>query len=432
MSSLGSASAPGLRVSEAELALPREPGVFRLFWRRHPVLTDVLIVAVCLLITLLDLILSVPEDELPLEGEVPAFDGTVFAVVNLRIVACLALFLRRRWPLVPLGLGVAAHVFALPVLSTADSAAIPIALYSIAAYFSARRAWIAFGAGCGISLLGAGVAVLIAEVRIDIAIGAVVAAMIGGLIGTLIGANVGGRRRYLAALIDRSRQLMIERDQQAQLAAAAERTRIAREMHDIVSHNLTVIVALADGAVATDDRERARAVTEQIATSARGALGEMRSMLGVLRDPQAAPDAPLTPVDERSILDAVTAAQRAGFPVRLLSRGVDDAPARVRFAASRIVQEALTNAIRHAPNATFIDVDVETVPGETRVRIRNDGVRPHDVASSGGFGLRGLRERAVLLGGTMSTDIDSRGCWVVTAILPTPASAVETPRSAPT
>lgn len=428
MSPLGSASAPVHPGAEAALELPREPGVFRTFLRRHPLGTDVTVVVLALLITSMGLIISAPPDVMP---AVEAPTAATIAVTVVRYVAAIALIVRRRWPLLPYVFGVTAHISALPVLTSTESVAIPVALYSTAVFVAVRTAWIALGCGTAAVVVVSALLALTGVVPWDIAISCVVTFAIGGLIGTLIGANVGGRRRYLDALIARSRQLMIERDQQAQLAAAAERTRIAREMHDIVSHNLTVIVALADGAVATDDRERARAVTEQIATSARGALGEMRSMLGVLRDPQAAPDAPLTPVDERSILDAVTAAQRAGFPVRLLSRGVDDAPARVRFAASRIVQEALTNAIRHAPNATFIDVDVETVPGETRVRIRNDGVRPHDVASSGGFGLRGLRERAVLLGGTMSTDIDSRGCWVVTAILPTPASAVETPRSAP-
>ena len=129
------------------------------------------------------------------------------------------------------------------------------------------------------------------------------------LIGALIGANVGGRKRYVEALIERSRQLTIERDQQAQLATAAERTRIAREMHDIVSHSLTVIVALSEGAAATTETERARSAARTAADTARGALTEMRAMLGVLRtdDTGSAPLAPLTAPSPREVWTACCA-----------------------------------------------------------------------------------------------------------------------------
>src|SRR5690606_15083342 len=90
-------------------------------------------------------------------------------------------------------------------------------------------------------------------------------------------------------LIERSQQLAIERDQQAQIAAAEERTRIAREMHDIVSHSLAVVVALAEGATATEDQDRSRQATRAIADTSREALAQMRVMLGVLRS-DAAPD----------------------------------------------------------------------------------------------------------------------------------------------
>ena len=131
----------------------------------------------------------------------------------------------------------------------------------------------------------AGLLTVTGVIDLQIALNSVVSALVLGLIGTLIGVNVGGRKRYIAAVIDRSRQLLVERDQQAQLAAAAERARIAREMHDIVSHSLTVIVALSEGAAATADPEQARAASTASATTARAALAEMRSMLGVLRRP---------------------------------------------------------------------------------------------------------------------------------------------------
>ena len=421
MSYASSASVPEPRAMEAELALPREPGVFRTFWRRHPLLFDIILVIICLMITSADLILSIPDEELVVPIEEVPFNGGILVLVLLRYLACFALFFRRRWPLIPFALGVLAHVLSIPWMHTTESIAVPIALYSMAVYISSRLAWTAFGIGAGVIAIGALIYTFVSGVALEVTIGSIAAYIIGGLIGTLIGANIGNRRRYLGALIDRSRQLLIERDQQAQLAAAGERTRIAREMHDIVSHNLTVIVALADGAVATQDRDRARAVTEQIAISARSALREMRSMLGVLRDPEAASDTPLTPIDERSILDAVTAAQRAGFPATLLTRGSDAAPAPVRFAASRIVQEALTNAIRHAPHASFITVEVDSTAEEMRLHIRNDGIRAHTLqtpSTSGGFGLRGLHERAAHLGGTLAAGLDDKGVWGVSATLP--------------
>lgn len=403
------------------MALPREPGVIRSFWRRHPLLVDILVIFVCLLITSVDLTLSVPGAALADPGAEVRFDGGILALILLRYLACLALIFRRRRPLIPFAIGLVASALSIASMNTTESIAVAVALYSMAVYVSSRFAWIALATGTGVIAVVALCLSVFAGVGFNVTLSALISYVVGGLIGTLIGANIGDRRRYLGALIDRSRQLLIERDQKAQLAAAGERTRIAREMHDIVSHNLTVIVALADGAVATDDRDRARAVTEQIAISARGALREMRSMLGVLRDPDAASDTPLTPVDERSILDAVTAAQRAGFPATLVTRGTDVAPAPVRFAASRIVQEALTNAIRHAPHASFIEVDVESTASEMRLRIRNDGIRAHtrqSAGSSGGFGLRGLHERAAHLGGSLHAELDDHEVWVVRATLP--------------
>ena len=125
------------------------------------------------------------------------------------------------------------------------------------------------------------------------------------LAATLIGVNVGNRKRYVAALVDRAAQLARERDQQAQLARVSERARIAREMHDIISHSLSVIVALADGAdaIAQIDPERSRVAMREVAATGRNSMAEMRRLLGVLGEdsdtdvaaPAVAPDAPLNP-----------------------------------------------------------------------------------------------------------------------------------------
>jgi signal transduction histidine kinase len=237
---------------------------------------------------------------------------------------------------------------------------------------------------------------------------------IPGLIAALIGINVGNRKRYVEAIIDRSRQLLVERDQQAQLAAAAERDRIAREMHDIVSHSLTVVVALSEGAAATDDRDRARDASMAAAATARNALTEMRSMLGVLRDGDA--DAPLAPLEPTSPAATVEAAQRAGFRASLAVRGEPDAAPALRFAIGRIVQEGVTNAIRHAPTAHAIDVRIDYDASPLIIEIVNDGAP--DAAAEGGFGLRGLAERASLLGGVLVSAPAGNGRWMLRAELP--------------
>jgi signal transduction histidine kinase len=152
----------------------------------------------------------------------------------------------------------------------------------------------------------------------------------------------------------------------------------------------------------------------------------MRAMLGVLRDPDHSSDAPLAPIDSASVADAVESAQRAGFPVVLHVEGrLDDVPAEVRFAVARIVQESLTNAMRHAPLATAIDARIAVRAEAVDLDIVNDGVRPRadaaDPPARAGFGLPGLRERAAHVGGTLEAGAVEGRRWAVRASLPLPA-----------
>ena len=403
------------------LLLPRPPGVFRRFWARHPRAADVIVAVLAFL-------LSAPtaafRSEYPIPPTVPQ---TVYAIVVV-VGACVALVFRRSRPLLVFAVAALPLVILPPSLVPASHLLPAFAIYAVAVYRSVRSCWIAFATATGLMAVYTVVAGLADPTTWGYLVTSLVSGAIAMLIGALIGVNVGNRRRYLEALIDRSRQLLVERDQQARLGAAAERTRIAREMHDIVSHNLTVIVALAEGATATADPARARAVTEQIADTARGALTEMRAMLGVLRDPELSPDAPLAPVDAASVADAVESAQRAGFPVVLHVEGrLDDVPAEVRFAVARIVQESLTNAMRHAPLATTIDARIAVRADAVDLDIVNDGVRPRtqaaDSPGGAGFGLPGLRERAAHVGGTLQAGpVDGRR-WAVRASLPLSAQA---------
>ncbi|HKP07408.1 MAG TPA: histidine kinase [Microbacterium sp.] len=412
-------AAPG---ADDGLLLPRPPGVFRRFWARHPRFADVIVAIVALL-------LSVPTAAIRSEYPIPPTPPqTVYAIVVV-IGACVALLLRRSRPLVVFAVAALPLVILPPSLVPASHVVPALAIYAVAVYRSVRSCWIAFAAATALMAVYTAVAGLAAPATWGYLITSFVSGTIALLIGALIGINVGNRRRYLEALIDRSRQLLVERDQQARLGAAAERTRIAREMHDIVSHNLTVIVALAEGATATPDAARARVATEQIAGTARGALTEMRAMLGVLRDPDLAPDAPLAPIESASVADAVESAQRAGFPVVLKVEGrLGDVPAEVRFAVARIVQESLTNAMRHAPLATAIDVGIAVRADAVELDIVNDGVRPRtdaaDPPGRAGFGLPGLRERAAHVGGTLEAGAADGRRWAVRASLPLPIPAI--------
>ncbi|MFH8609018.1 sensor histidine kinase [Streptomyces sp. NPDC018029] len=228
----------------------------------------------------------------------------------------------------------------------------------------------------------------------------------------LLGIAVRSRQDYTRALVERARQLEVERDQQAQLAAAAERTRIAREMHDIIGHNLSVITGLADGGsyAAAKSPERAAQALEAIGTTSRQALGELRRLLDVLRDDVLRDDAPATAelapqpalTDLARLIDGVRA---AGLPVRSTVHGRADAvPAGRQLTVYRVVQEALTNTLKHAgPDATAT-VDVIYADGGVTVEVTDTGLgagaggSPH---AGGGRGLTGMRERTALYDGTL-------------------------------
>lgn len=397
---------------DEELRLPRPPGVIRRFWARHPRFTDVLIALLCLLM-MIGSATSSPPDARP----VPVPAAIVIGIVILG--GCVLLMWRRRRPgLVMTGV-IAVEMLVLAVTSSAGGVLFAVAVYSLAAHRSTRSAWIGLGAGVAIIGLMSAEMLAIGALTLQSAINTVLSEAIPGLIAALIGINIGNRRRYVEAIIDRSRQLLVERDQQAQLAAAAERDRIAREMHDIVSHSLTVVVALSEGAAATPDRERGRDASLAAAATARNALAEMRSMLGVLRDGDA--DAPLAPLEAADPSETVASAQRAGFPVRLAVRGEPDAAPALRLAIGRIVQEGVTNAIRHSPVATAIDVRIDHDADPVIIEIVNDGAG--GTASEGGFGLRGLAERAALLGGVLVSAPAGEGRWMLRAELPHPPAA---------
>lgn len=404
--------------AEVDLRLPRPPGLLRRFWARHPRLTDALLVVVSLLMALSGTALSAP-DVAPDGSNL----GWLVAGLLLSLLTAGSLMWRRRFPLSVFLITFVPIVLLEPSISTAVTGLAPvIALYSVAVYRSAQATLWALGAAVVCSAIVALVWAIPGATTVNQGVSLVGSMTTLLIIGALIGINVGNRKRYVEALIDRSRQLAVERDQQAKLAAAAERTRIAREMHDVVSHSLAVVVALAEGVVATDDKERARQASQAIADTAREALDQMRVMLGVLRtDPDAeASDlaAPLGPLLALSPQDVVDTARAAGVPVTLTVTGTPAGSEAQRLAVLRIVQEGLTNAMRYAHDPGFVAVETDYSGGRIRVRVDNDGVRAGEPSRGAGLGLQGLTERVASLGGTLRAGPGASGTWRLLAEFP--------------
>jgi signal transduction histidine kinase len=225
--------------------------------------------------------------------------------------------------------------------------------------------------------------------------------------------------RYLAWMDERARRLEVERDQQATIAAAAERTRIARELHDIVSHSLSVVITLADAAalVSRADPDQGADAMAEVSEVGRHALSDMRAMLGVLRtDEPSAGQAPLPPQPGVRQLSALVERIRAtGLAVTL---SVDGTPfplgAAAELTAYRIVQEALTNTIRHA-TAQHAWVTIGYDEPEVRIRVTDDGIPA--IPNTQGHGIEGMRERAALHHGALHAGPADDGGWLVEATL---------------
>jgi signal transduction histidine kinase len=254
----------------------------------------------------------------------------------------------------------------------------------------------------------------------SIAFGALVA---GILVAT--GYAMGSQRELVGSYRDRAETA--EREQRARVAQAqaAERTRIAREMHDVLAHRISLVAMHASTlSYRTDLPEEDRATAARsIEENAQRALSDLRAVLGVLRDPtqptDAAPEPPQPGIHDLAALVEEEAA--GGMRVRLSNRVEDDMPAATGRTAYRIVQEALTNVRKHAPGTT-VTVDLDGTPEDGLVvAVRNAApvgqVRRTPLPASG-LGLLGLTERAALAGGRISHGVDSTGGYSVRAWIP--------------
>ncbi|WP_330271864.1 sensor histidine kinase [Lentzea sp. NBC_00516] len=237
-----------------------------------------------------------------------------------------------------------------------------------------------------------------------------------------MGEFIGARRAYQREMEQRLALLETERDQQAKIAVGEERSRIARELHDIVAHSVSVMIVHADGAAYTirSQPEVAENAVRTIADTGRQALTEMRRLLGILRSDDAETQWAPQP-DARGVVELAENTRAAGVPVRLEITGdVDDLPVGVGLGVYRIVQEALTNTIKHAGAGTTAMVRLARMPEELRLEVTDNGFgTPHDVVKvSGGNGLIGMRERAAVLGGEFEAGPNPGGGWRVRATFP--------------
>ena len=414
-------------------ASPRKPGaatapfseqdarrlgpVRRWFWR-HPVASDWLVtvsfVALVTLATQLGTSIRHP-----------------LVLAALILLAGTTLLVRRRLPLPVLAVvtAIAVAVVLLTGGLNGTDLAIALAVYAVAAATPSRHAWAALAGALGIVTA----AILLADT----------AAYAGELAGLgvitfaamAIGSGVRNRRLHIRELLERGNALARETDHRARLATVEERARIAREMHDVVAHSLSVMIALADGAAASIDRSPASARTAigAVSTTGRAALSDMRRVLGVLRDGEASVGPPPGGLDLEELVQSF---RTAGLPVDLVVAGTplpDDTG--LQLAVYRIVQESLTNALRHTGGSGSVVARVAHTAGTVTIEVTDDGGLSHTVrlpttstplatatgrtrgaTPSGGRGLIGMRERAAIYDGSVEAGPSGTG-WRVSAAL---------------
>jgi len=362
-----------------------------------------------------------------LDGPLPeSQQDTVYAVLALDlvlgVVSLALLWLRRRHPL-----GVACVIVALLSVSAASFGAALVAIVSMGTW--RRRPWALLTGGVFLTGLLLVIALDLPTRTPDEAPWQVIASLVLAPVvygaAAVTGFYIGARRELAANRHEQARAAEREQALVADTVREAERTRIAREMHDVLAHRISLVALHAGALVYRDDltREQTAATAATIQANAQLALTELRQVLGVLRPGDGAHDVE-APQPTLAELPALLADSReAGTEVTLdtsqLVGTLDMVPTTLSRNAFRIVQEALTNARKHAPGAP-VRVVLAGAPGEPlELEVLNPiGVRAGIELPSAGVGLTGLTERAVLAGGTLAHGARADGSFVVGARLP--------------
>ena len=368
-------------------------------------------------------------------GEVSGADGTPVELIVLSVVAGGVLMLRRWWPLAVLAttLGVAVAIWIIDVDAVdsleASGASVLVALYTTAA-LRELRASLAALVPTVVFVTVLSVATADVENRETSALGgAIIAATLTvGIWG--LGAYAQTRRRYRRELEQRAAHLEREREQLARIAVHEERASIARELHDIVAHSVSVMLVGVRGArdVLRTSPDVADDTLARVETSGEQSLAELRRILALLRAPEHGAEA--RPQPSLAELDQLVADYRAaGLPARLEVTGEPQPlPGGVELSVYRIVQEALTNALKHS-HPTRVTVTLSFRRSRLEVEVVDDGTTAargaaaepsgdERAARGRGHGLVGMRERVTLLGGELETGRRVGGGYRVAARLP--------------
>ena len=309
-----------------------------------------------------------------------------------------------------------------------------ISLYRAGAHRSARAAWASLVITLAFSMLGA----LILAYRLTVGpslwgtnipmsgrdsaldwLNSVTILVVLALIVTLLGVNVGHRRRYVGALVNRAEQMERERDQQAEIAGALERERIAREMHDVIAHSLSVMIAMADGAHASAIERPAEAqrAIGRVAETGRRTLDEVRRLLGTVRGEEEVLHTGYIPQpDSTQIPTLIAEFREAGLPVREKHTGVPSEDRVLGLTVYRIVQESLTNVLRHGRSTQNVLVTTAWTHTEVTIVVEDESA-PTSLSEHPGRGIVGIRERAALYDGTVEAGPREGGGWHVSVRL---------------
>ncbi|MGW3964323.1 sensor histidine kinase [Amycolatopsis sp. NPDC005003] len=346
-----------------------------------------------------------------------------YVTLPVELAMVLPLVFRRKSPLwsayVVLVIGV---VHATLELGIASIAGLAMSIYSVVVYAGRRQGLVYVGA------VVAGSALMLALGPASEVILSALFLAFGIALCWTLGEFVGARRAYDVEVEARLHLLETERDQATRIAVAEERGRIARELHDVVAHAVSVMVVQADGAsyALRTNPELAQRALQTISETGRGALGELRRLLDVLRSDDADGEPRVPQPDAHALAELADRMRTAGVPVDLELGELGDLPAGVSLGIYRIVQESLTNTLKHAGRGATASVRVHRTGDLVEVLVSDDGAGAGQLVPAGGRnprlpggnGLIGMRERAHVYGGTLDVGPAPAGGWQVRAALP--------------
>ena len=357
---------------------------------------------------------------LPALSDVGGFARAEIAVSTLQLVP---LAWRRSRPGAAAAAVVAGHLLQLALVPTLlpSQVAVPVTVYTLAAYGRRWQSFAGLGTGLAGALLATGRYVVLEGTAFASAAMTLLAMSLVVLVAWTFGDLHRTRLTATRALEDRAHRLEIERQQERDLAAADERSRIAREMHDIVAHSLSIVITQADGAryASAADPEVARQTLATIAETGRASLREMRRLLGVLRGDEQSSTRPLPRLSD--LPDLIASARTAGLAVDFAITGEPrrTLPAGAELAAYRAVQEALTNTVKHAGPSASARVGIGWSSRGLSVSVLDDGRGAGALSGDGsGQGLAGMAERVSLYDGTVQAGPVAGGGFRVDVLIP--------------